>query len=124
MARKEMMKKEENLEQMYEYIKIPEVEDQFAFRIIKGKFKDVVYKYNKFGVNPDPNPDDTLTYKFEYDILEIPEEIVNKKYSDEEGKEFESLIGDILIQVIQDNIEMEETDDGKTRRYNPKKSIA
>ena len=32
-----MMKKEENLEQMYEYIKIPEVEDQFAFRIIKGK---------------------------------------------------------------------------------------
>ena len=124
MAQKEMMKKEENLEQMYEYIKIPEVEDQFAFRIIKGKFKDVVYKYNKFGVNPDPNPDDTLTYKFEYDILEIPEEIVNKKYSDEEGKEFESLIGDILIQVIQDNIEMEETDDGKTRRYNPKKSIA
>ena len=119
-----MMKKEEkNLKQMYEYIKIPEVEDQFAFRISEGKFKDVVYKYNKFGVNPDPNPDDTLTYKFEYDIIEIPEEIVNKKYTDEEGKEFESLIGEILIDVIQENIEMEETEDGKTRRYDTKKSI-
>ena len=48
---------------------------------------------------------------------------MNKKYTDEEGKEFESLIGEILIQVIQDNIEMEETEDGKTRRYNTEKSI-
>ena len=54
----------DELKEMFEYIKIPEVEDQFAFRISKGKFKDVVYKYNRFGVNPDPNPDDTLTYKF------------------------------------------------------------
>mgnify|MGYP006978420429 CR=1 FL=1 len=61
------------------------------------KFKDVIYKYNRFGVNEDPNDDGTLTYKFEYDILEIPEDIVNKKYADEEGKEFESLIGDILL---------------------------
>ena len=96
----------DDLKKMYEYIKIPEVEDQFAFRISEGKFKVVVYKYNKFGVNPDPNPDDTLTYKFEYDILEIPEEIVNKKYADEEGKEFETLIGDILIEILQEKIEI------------------
>ena len=116
------MNKDE-LKEMFEYVQIPDLERQFAFRITKGKFKDVIYKYNQFGVNPDPNPDDTLTYKFEYDILEIPEEIVNKKYTDEEGKEFESLIGEILIDVIQENIEMEETEDGKTRRYDTKKSI-
>ena len=33
------------------------------------------------------------------------------------------LIGEILIDVIQDNIEMEETEDGKTRRYDTKKSV-
>ena len=113
----------DELKEMFEYIQIPDIEDQFAFRISKGKFKDVVYKYNKFGVNPDPNPDDTLTYKFEYDILEIPEEIVDKKYADEEGKEFEQLIGDILIEVIQENIEVNESEDGKTRRYDFKEPL-
>ena len=52
----------DDLKKMYEYIKIPEVEDQFAFRISEGKFKDVVYKYNKFGVNPDPNPVTSLLF--------------------------------------------------------------
>ena len=119
-----MMKKEEkNLKQMYEYIKVPEVEDQFAFRISEGKFKDVIYKYNKFGVDEKPNDDGTLTYKFEYDILEIPEEIVNKQYADEEGREFETLIGDILIEVLQENIEVNESEDGKTRRYDFKEPL-
>ena len=114
-----------NLKNMYDIVANPQNEDdeQQAFRISQGKFKDVVYKYNRFGVNPDPNPDDTLTYKFEYDILEIPEDIVNKKYADEEGKEFETLIGDILIEVIQENIEVNESEDGKTRRYDIKKSV-
>ena len=82
-------------------------DEQQAFRITEGKFQDVIYKYNKFGVNDKPNDDGTLTYKFEYDILEIPEEIVNKQYADEEGKEFETLIGDILIEVISENIELD-----------------
>ena len=114
-----------NLKDMYDIVANPQNEDdeQQAFRISQGKFKDVVYKYNRFGVNPDPNPDDTLTYKFEYDILEIPEDIVNKKYADEEGREFETLIGDILIEVIQENIEVNESEDGKTRRYDIKKSV-
>ena len=60
---------------------------------------------------------------FEYDIIEIPEEIVNKQYADEEGKEFETLIGDILIEVIQENIEVTESEDGKNRRYDFKEPI-
>ena len=98
----------DDLKKMYEYIKIPEVEDQFAFRISEGKFKDVVYKYNKFGVNPDPNPDDTLTYKFEYDILEIPEEIVNKKYTDEELKNLLANQGDFEPTDIDDQSDIDE----------------
>ena len=119
------MEQQKSMKEWYEIVKNPQNEDddQFAFRISQGKFKNVIYKYHTFGVNQEPNDDGTLTYKFEYDILEIPEEIVNKKYADEEGKEFESFIGDILIEVIQEKIEIEESEDGKTRRYNFKESI-
>jgi hypothetical protein len=101
----------------YELIKYDD-DETYAFRLTEGKFKDVVYKYNRFGIIEPKENDEVLNYKFEYDILEIPEEIRGKQYSDDEGKEFEELIGDILIKVIEENIEFKEEDDGKTRRYN------
>ena len=119
------MEQQKIMTEWYEIAKNPQTEEdeQQVFRIIKGKFQDVIYKYHTFGVNETPNDDGTLTYKFEYDILEIHEEIVEKKYTDEEGREFETLIGDILIEVIQNNIDVQESEDGKTRRYNFKESI-
>ena len=92
------------LNEFYEIVSYDEDADEHAFRIIKGKFQDVVYKYNRFGVLEPENDDDSLKYRFEYDILEIPEEIRDKKYTDKEGKEFEELIGDILIEVIQEKM--------------------
>ena len=119
------MEQNQSMKKWYEIVPNPQNDndEQQAFRIKEGKFQDVIYKYNKFGVNENPNDDGTLTYKFEYDILEIPEEIVNKQYADEEGKEFESLIGDILIEVLQENIEVNESEDGKTRRYDFKEPL-
>jgi len=110
-----------DLKSKYELIKYDD-NDQYAFKLTEGKFKDVIYKYNRFGIVEPEEGEDELKYRFEYDILEIPEEIREKKYTDEEGKEFEELIGDILIQVVEENIEYEEEDDGKTRRYNFKES--
>ena len=114
-----------NLTEWYDIVPNPQNEDdeQQAFHIKQGKFQDVIYKYNRFGVDENPNEDGTLTYKFEYDILEIPDNIVNKQYADEEGREFENLIGDILIEVIQDNIKKTESEDGKTRRYDIKEPV-
>ena len=119
------MEQNQSMKKWYEIVPNPQNDndDQQAFRITEGKFQDVIYKYNRFGVNEEPNDDGSLTYKFEYDILEIPEEIVDKKYADEEGKEFERLIGDILIEVIQENIEVNESEDGKTRRYDFKEPL-
>jgi len=98
-----------------------EEDDQFAFTITKGKFKDVIYKYNRFGLI-DPEKDaEELKYRFEYDILEIPEDIRKKSYADTEGIEFEKLIGDILIEVIQENINLKTKDD-ETRGHNTKES--
>jgi hypothetical protein len=113
-------KKMSDLRSKYELIELDE--KQHAFRLIDGKFKDVIYKYNRFGLVEPEEGEETLKYRFEYDIIEIPEEIRGKKYSDKEGLEFEKLIGDILIQVLEENVEFEEEDDDKTRRYNFKKS--
>ena len=102
------MSKEKNLKNLYEIIRFDEDEDEHAFRILDGKFKDVVYKYNRFGVLEPEEGEEELKYRFEYDIMEIPEEIREKKYYDKEGKEFEEMIGDILIEVIQEKmIEMD-----------------
>jgi len=119
------MEQNQSMKKWYQIVPNPQNDndEQQAFRITEGKFQDVIYKYNKFGVNDKPNDDGTLTYKFEYDILEIPEEIVNKQYADEEGREFETLIGDILIEVLQENIEVNESEDGKTRRYDFKEPL-
>ena len=61
--------------------------------IRQGKFEGVVYRYNK--ISTKENTDGTLTLKFEYDILDnnlIPREEFNE--------EFFRLIGDILVDII------------------------
>lgn len=109
-----------NLKSKYELIELDD--NNYVFKIIDGKFKDVIYKYNRFGLVEPIEGEETLKYRFEYDIIEIPEEIRDKKYTDKEGLEFEKLIGDILIQVLEENVEYEEDNDNTTRRYNFKKS--
>ena len=111
------------MKKWYKMVKNPqnEEDEQFAFAITKGKFKDVIYKYNRFGLI-DPEKDaEELKYRFEYDILEIPEDIRKKSYADTEGIEFENLIGDILIEVIQENIDLKTKDD-ETRGHNTEES--
>ena len=97
------------MKKWYKMVKNPqnEEDDKFAFCITKGKFKEVIYKYNRFGLI-DPEKDaEELKYRFEYDILEIPEDIRKKSYADTEGIECEKLIGEILIEVIQENIDLD-----------------
>ena len=63
-----------------------------------------------------------MKYRFEYDILEIPGEIRDKKYADAEGVEFEKLIGDILIEVIQENINLNTNEDDEDRGHDTEES--
>lgn len=109
-----------DLKSKYELVELED--DRHAFRLIEGKFKDVIYKYNRFGLIEPEEGEQVLKYRFEYDIIEIPEEIRNKKYTDKEGLEFEELIGDILIQILEENVVVKEDNDNTTRRYDFKKS--
>jgi hypothetical protein len=69
-----------------------------------GKFKDVIYNYGKVSIPEEDNlnEDGTLPFRFEYNIIDnvgIPRE--------EFGEEFFTLIGDILVKIIDEQLEEE-----------------
>ncbi len=68
--------------------------------ITEGKFKDVIYNYGKVSVNSEKeNNDGTLPFRFEYTIID------NALLQREEfGEEFFTLIGDILVDIIDDQL--------------------
>ena len=71
------------------------------------------------------NDDGTSKVRFEYDMIKIPPDLKDKEFSDEEGDAFESLLGQIYIHVLNKELEKqkEESEDGKTRRYDFAKPV-
>ena len=84
---------------------VSQEDEDFASIMIKdGKFKDVIYNYGKVSIPEEDNlnEDGTLPFRFEYNIIDnvgIPRE--------EFGEEFFTLIGDILVKIIDEQLEEE-----------------
>ena len=78
-------------------------DEDFASIMIKdGKFKDVIYNYGKVSIPEEDNlnEDGTLPFRFEYTIIDnvgIPRENF--------GEDFFTFIGDILVDIIDDQPE-------------------
>ena len=79
---------------------ISQVEDEWASVCIKGgKFDGVIYNYGKVSVPKKENDDGTLPFRFEYNIID------NVGISKEDfGEKFFILIGDILVDIIDDQL--------------------
>ena len=69
-----------------------------------GKYHGVVYKYGKVGFGEE-NPDGTKPLKFEYNIVDN-----NGIPRGQFGEEFFKLIGDILVEVMEEQIKDEPVD--------------
>ena len=76
-------------------------QDQTCIGIKGGKFAGVVYKYGKVSFGED-NPDGTKPLQFEYDIVDN-----NGIQREQFGEEFFKLIGDILVEVMEEQIKDE-----------------
>ena len=52
-------------------------------------------------------------------MIGIPQDFVGKEFTDEEGEEFEFMLGQIYIYILNEELEKqkEESEDGTTRRY-------
>ena len=83
------------------YTFVSKVDDKWASLCIRGgKFDGVIYKYGKVSVSEEENEDGTLPFQFQYDIID------NVGISREDfDEEFFTLIGDILVDIIDEQIE-------------------
>jgi len=91
------------------YMFVSRKDEDFASIMIKdGKFKDVIYNYGKVSIPEEDNlnEDGTLPFRFEYTILDnvgIPRENF--------GEDFFTLIGDILVDIIDEQSEEDDVTD-------------
>ena len=84
-------------------------DEDFASIMIKdGKFKDVIYNYGKVSIPEEDNlnEDGTLPFRFQYTIIDnvgIPRENF--------GEDFFTFIGDILVDIIDEQSEEDNVTD-------------
>ena len=84
------------------YAYVSKIDDNWASLCIKGgKFDGVIYNYGKVSVSSEKeNEDGTLPFQFEYNIID------NIGISREDfDEEFFTLIGDILVDIIDEQME-------------------
>ena len=79
-------------------------QDQTLIGIKEGKFAGVIYKYGKVSFGED-NPDGTKPLQFQYEIVDN-----NGIQREQFGEEFFKLIGDILVEVMEEQIKDEPVD--------------
>ena len=84
-----------NIEESYVYVE-SKSQDQTCIGIKGGKFAGVIYKYGSVSLGEETE-DGNMPFKFEFDIVDnnaIPKE--------EFGEDFMNLIGDILVDIIEE----------------------
>ena len=79
-------------------------QDQTLIGIKEGKFAGVVYKYGRVSFGEE-KPDGTKPLQFQYDIVDN-----NGIQREQFGDDFFTLIGDILVEVIEEQTKDESVD--------------
>ena len=85
-------------------------------QITQGPFNHVVIKYNNFKMVDKENSDGSLNCNYSYDIVLAPANIGEREISDLEGEKFEKLLGEIILEILQEQINENETRDNNTKK--------
>ena len=80
-------------------------QDQTLIGIKEGKFAGVVYKYGKVSFAKEEDKNGNLPMQFQYDIVDN-----NGIQREQFDNEFFKLIGDILVEVIEEQTKNEPVD--------------
>ena len=115
----------EEIKKYHSKIPDPDDKERLCVRIEKGPFAGIDVAFGRFQMADKDNDDGTSKVRFEYDMIKIPPDLKDKEFSDEMGDTFESLLGQIYIHILNKELEKqkEESEDGKTRRYDFNKPI-
>ena len=78
--------------------------ERWAVELLEGKYKGLVYCYNDVSFSED---DESPVMTFEYDVLS-PIDIDTENLTGEDYDEFKTLIGDILVELIEESLNYHE----------------
>ena len=85
-------------------------EDTARIKLTCDKWNGIIYHYNTVSFLEEHDGDGIL--KFEYDIVESPNDIDTATLTKEDHEQFETLLGDILVEIISEATDSENrTDD-------------
>ena len=73
-------------------------DDFSCIKIMDGQYEGIIYKYNNFKLSQTENAEGELPLKFTYDIMANP----NKE--DIKSTDFRNYIGDILVDVMEEQL--------------------
>jgi hypothetical protein len=81
------------------YVFVQKDSDQFtSIKLLDEKFNGVIYRYGKVAFGKEENADGKMPMKFDYDVIRNPSNV------DTESEEFINVIGDILIEVLDEQL--------------------
>ena len=103
----------------------PDEKDRLCIRIEKGPFAGLGIAYGKFQLSDKENDDGTTKVRYEYDMIEIPPDMKDKEFSDDEGGMLESILGQVYIHILNEELEQQKevSEDRKTRKYDFTKPV-
>jgi hypothetical protein len=67
-------------------------------------------------MSDEENSDGSLDCNYSYDIVLAPADIGEREISDLEGEKFERLLGEIILELLQEQINENETRDNNTEK--------
>ena len=73
-------------------------DDFSCIKIMDGQFEGIIYKYNNVKLSETENADGQLPLKFTYDIM------ANPNNEDIKSTDFRNYIGDILVEVMEEQL--------------------
>ena len=80
-------------------------------RLLEGPYKDTIFKYGKVKFE---EKNDKIYLLFAYDVLESP---IDKPKKLEKNEQFKNYIGDLLVEIMSSNIDMEVVDETGTNDF-------
>tara|TARA_R110002073_G_C9310343_1_gene567507 strand:- start:10 stop:333 length:324 start_codon:yes stop_codon:yes gene_type:complete len=69
-------------------------------KLTSGKWDGTIYNYHTIRFLEEENDDAVL--KFEYDVIHTPEGLNVEALTEDDKKEFEDYLGDILVSIIEE----------------------
>ena len=95
-----------------DYVFAQREQDEFScIKIIEGEYKEVIYKYGKVQFASEENAVGQMPLRFNYEVMKNPNNV------DTENEKFRNKIGDILVEVMEEQIK-----DGKLSIINQTKT--